>query len=219
MNDQASTNNWFAAMRRLATCAIAMLFLAAASNQSTIEESKVSESYDGKGFSNFLVLAIADSSERKQNFEDRFVRELGRSGAAAQAGWKVLPVQKGDLTAEKVDQVFSEFEFDAVLLVELIGKETREIKRAAQTLSMPNNRNQGLHTGMVSSYRTVQLPASTTEEVHVHIRSRLIDTGNAADVWIADTTTVNPKNLNKATTLLVRVLINDLRQNKLIARK
>ncbi len=200
--------------------ALAILFvftLGGAATTSSLENSIVDENYDGRGFSNFLVLAVTDTSNRRKDFEDRFVRELGRSGVDAYAGWKILPAYKDDLTREKVEQVVSEYGFDAVLLIELVGTETEEVKHAAQTLMMPSNSNTGLYRGIQKSYNTVQLPATTSEQTLVHLRTRLIETENASDVWIADTTTVNPEKLGKAITSLVRVLMNDLRENKLIA--
>ena len=202
------------------TLAILFVFtLGGAAATTSLENSIVDENYDGPGFSNFLVLAVTDTSNRRKDFEDRFVRELSRSGVSAFAGWKILPAYKDDLTREKVEQVVSENGFDAVLLIELVGRETIEVTRAAQTLMMPSNRNAGLHSGIQRSYNTVQLPATTSEQTVVHLRSRLIETEHAGDVWIADTTTVNPEKLGKAITSLVRVLINDLRENKLIARQ
>ena len=205
--------------RRLILALIFVFTLAGGAAKTSLESSKVDENYAGPGFSNILVLAVTDTTQRRKEFEDRMVRELFRAGSSAQAGWQLLPPRKDDLTMEMVKKVVDENGFDAVLLIEIVGTETVEIQREAQTMMMPNNRTSGLYRGVQKSYNTVQMPATTIEETQVHLRSRLINAETAGDVWIADTTTVNTEKLNQAITGLVRVLVNDMRSHKLIARK
>ncbi|HEU4342235.1 MAG TPA: hypothetical protein VFU31_11740 [Candidatus Binatia bacterium] len=170
--------------------------------------------YQGPPFKHILVVGIGDNESTRRTFEDEFARHMRLSGVPAVAGYTLIP-QAREADAAELKAAVAESQADAILITRLV-----HVAKRTQTypgpVSVPHPAGyQGNVYGFYTSARTSLSPVAVEYEV-VTLETNLWEVRQESLVWSATTETFSPDNVVKATAEFAQMVIQTLREQRLI---
>ena len=100
----------------------AVFALAACGTTSRTSSTLDGPSYEGSGFTNILVLGVADSYNNRASYERTLVKEIESDSVAATAHYSVTKM--GDeIDRESIEKLVNEGGFDAVLITRVLNRD------------------------------------------------------------------------------------------------
>ena len=189
----------------------AFLIIACARTGTEISQKQIDKEYKGKPVSNILVIAITGIERNRRLFEERFVAQLKSVGVDAISSEKAIPMP-ADLKLKKEDILgaVKQYENDAVIITHLIGKEEKEVY----------TRGDSVHGGIYGFYHSrYNHPGYSAESTTVRLQTNLYEVKTEKLIWSAKSRTWSQESTDRIINDVIKTLINNLQNNKIIAPK
>jgi hypothetical protein len=175
---------------------------------------QLNEVYKGKPFTNILVIAITGNEDSRRSFEKKFVEQLKSIGVGAISSEETIPMPADlELKKEAILNTINQFKNDAVIITSLINKETKE----AYTRGGVAYRD---YYGYYSSgYGYAHSPGYSSTSTTLQLETNLYDVKTEELIWSGLSKTWGKDTKNQIINDVIKVVINDLQNNKLISPK
>ena len=173
---------------------------------------QVNEAYKGKPVSDILVIAITGNEDSRRSFERIFVAHLRSAGVEAISSEEAIPMP-ADLKMKKetILNAVNKFENDAVIITHLIDREKKEVyTRGGQA-------DRGYYSFYHRSYEYD--PGSSSTSKTVRLETNLYDVKTEKLIWSVQSKTWSKDSKYRIINDVVKVVIKDLQNNKLISPK
>jgi len=196
--------------RLLATMLIGGLALIiSACASTTLDMTWRDPTYEGRPFTNVLVVGSTGNPDNRRIFEDVLVSELKGRGVQAVASYTLIPGE-GDLKRDKVVEAVKTSGADSVLSTRLVGIET---KAAQVPVQSPG-------AGDVDLYRyySPMEPQTTVRQDYqvANLESNLFDARTGKMVWWGRSQTFPTTNIGRISRDLGQNVIKALKSAKLL---
>jgi hypothetical protein len=193
---------------------MAVLLAACTKSGTQLTQQRVTEDYEGRPVSDILVIAVIDDQKTRTAFERSFVAHLESAGVEAVSSAEVLPIQ-GDLKLEKeqILSVVEKFGNDAVMITHL-----SDIK--IEDVSVRAGRNYDGYYGYYGfRFGSANDTGYATTMTTVRLKTNLYDAKTEKLIWSGQSDSWNMATQRERISGVVKVVVNDLKKNKLIAPK
>jgi hypothetical protein len=178
------------------------VFLIVSCAGTELTHKQTNEAYKGKPVSNILVIAITGNEHNRRSFEREFVAQLKSAGVEAISSEDAIPMPPDlELKKETILNAVNQFENDAVIITHLIDKEEKEVNtRGGQSVK-------GYYGFYHRRYSSLRL------------ETNLYDVKTEKLIWSGQSKTWSRDSKNQIINDVIKVVINDLQNNKLISPK
>ena len=106
----------------------ALLFFSCSGTGTELTQKQVEDAYKGKPVSDILVIAITGNEHNRRSFEKKFVAQLKSVGVDAISSEEAIPMPADlELKKEAILAAVNQYENDAVIITQLVGKETKDV--------------------------------------------------------------------------------------------
>lgn len=173
------------------------------------------QNYQGGTFDNILIVGVANQETVRRSFENTFVDQLKKENAAATASFAVMPLETRP-TEETIRAVIADIKFDSVLFTHLVGVEEEDVYHPPSYNTHPYSGMYGYH-GYVGGY--VYEPGYYTKHQTVRLETILYDTQTEQIVWSMQSETIDPNSEKALIDAKIKVVIQRLKAQGLIAGK
>ena len=172
-----------------------------------VTQKQVDDAYKEKPVSDILVIAITGNEHNRRSFEKKFVAHLKSVGVDAVASEESIPMPPDlDLKKETILNAVNQYKNDAVIITQLIGKEARDVY----------NRGGVTRMGYFSYSRN---PGYSSTSTTVRLETNLYDAKTGKLIWSGKSKTWSKESTDKIINDVIKTVINNLQENKLIAPK
>jgi hypothetical protein len=174
--------------------------------------------YQSASFKNILVLAINGSASARADFEDRMVKEMSRPGVTVVQSYSLMP--RPDATPINLDDLrgyVHDLKFDAIVTSRLLklNKKVREIQGDDFPFDPYYNTFYGFYGAVAPIvYDPTYLKTDTEAQVETNFYSTAKRDGEL--VWSGTTDTVDPRSTIRAIDGVVKILVKQFENDKLI---
>ncbi len=173
---------------------------------------QVNEAYKGKPVSNILVIAITGNEDTRRSFERKFVAQLKSAGVEAISSEEAIPMPADlELKKETILNAINQFENDAVIITHLIDIEKKEVYT-------PGARG-GYHGFYHMWHSYAHDPGYSSTRKTLRLETNLYDVKTEELIWSGQSKTWSKDSKYQIINDVIKVLINDLQNNKLISPK
>lgn len=172
-----------------------------------LAQKQVDETYKEKPVSDILVIAITGNEHNRRSFEKKFVAHLRAVGVDAVASEEAIPMPP-DLVLKKetILEAVNQYENDAVIITQLVGKEARDVY----------NRGGVTRMGYFSYSRN---PGYSSTSTAVRLETNLYDAKTGQLIWSGLTNTLSKDSTDQIMNDVIKAVITNLKQNKVIVPK
>jgi hypothetical protein len=193
-----------------------LVFLIISCAGTELSHKQVNETYTGKPVSNILVIAITGNEDSRRSFERKFVVQLKSAGVEAISSEDAIPMPADlELKKEAIINAVNQFKNDAVIITHLIDKEEKEaFSRSDEAHGGYYNFYHSRYTG---SY--ARDPGYSSTSITVRLETNLYDVKTEKLIWSGQSKTLSKDSKDQIINDVIKVVINDLQNNKLIAPK
>jgi len=210
-------------MKKLSVKWLGLLFLFAAliiscsMSGTQLTDSILSEEYSGGPVSDILVIAVTGNEKSRQQFEKTFVAHLNAAGLEAISSIEVIPMPP-DLKMEKEEilKTVEKFKNDSVIVTHLIAYDEKDVHTRDGVSRRPHYGYYGYYN-YLHNYHTDPGYSSTNRTVR--LETNLYDVKTESLIWTGKSTTWDAESKTQVRNDVIRVVINDLKLNNLIAPK
>ena len=172
-----------------------------------VTQKQVDDAYKEKPVSDILVIAITGNEHNRRSFEKKFVAHLKSVGVDAVASEESIPMPPDlDLKKETILNAVNQYENDAVIITQLIGKEARDVY----------NRGGVTRMGYFSYSRN---PGYSITSTTVRLETNLYDAKTGKLIWSGMSKTLSKDSTDHIMNDVIKAVITKLKQNKLIVPK
>ena len=172
-----------------------------------VTQKQVDDAYKEKPVSDILVIAITGNEHNRRSFEKKFVAYLKSVGVDAVASEESIPMPPDlDLKKEMILSAVNQYENDAVIITQLIGKEARDVY----------NRGGVTRMGYFSYSRN---PGYSSTSTTVRLETNLYDAKTGKLIWSGMSKTLSKDSTDHIMNDVIKAVITKLKQNKLIVPK
>ncbi|MDB4265067.1 hypothetical protein N9893_03275 [bacterium] len=188
-------------------CLFSLFFLMISCAGTEVSQTRVDDSYKGQPVSNILVIAITGNEHNRRSYEKKFVARLKSVGVDAIASEAVLPMPP-DLQLKKkaILDVVNQYKNDAVIITQLIGKEKEDVHTRGGVTRM----------GFFSYARD---PGYSSTSTTIRLETNLYDAKTGKLIWSGQSKTMSRESTDKIINEVIKAVINNWQENKLIASK
>ncbi|MGD8211327.1 MAG: hypothetical protein PVH37_09800 [Desulfobacterales bacterium] len=172
-----------------------------------VTQKQVDDAYKGKPVSDILVIAVTGNEHNRRSYEKKFVAHLKSAGVDAIASEKVMPMPADlKLKTETIVDAVNQYENDAVIITQLIGKESKDI------------RTRGPATRMGFFYYSLD-PGYSSTSTTVRLETNLYDAKTGKLIWSGNSKTLSNDETDQIMNEIIKTVINNLKMDKVIAPK
>jgi PBP1b-binding outer membrane lipoprotein LpoB len=172
-----------------------------------VTQKQVDDAYKEKPVSDILVIAITGNEHNRRSFEKKFVAHLKSVGVDAVASEESIPMPPDlDLKKETILNAVNQYKNDAVIITQLIGKEARDVY----------NRGGVTRMGYFSYSRN---PGYSSTSTTVRLETNLYDAKTGKLIWSGVSKTLSKDSTDRIMNDVIKAVITQLKQNKLIVPK
>jgi hypothetical protein len=197
-------------------CLCFFVFLVISCAGTELTHKQVNEAYKGKPISNILVIAITGNEDSRRSFERKFVVQLKSAGVEAISSEETIPMPADlELKKEAIIDAVRHFKNDAVIITHLTDKEAKEgFTRGDET-----------HRGYYGFYHSIYKgsyahdPGYSNTRKTVRLETNLYEVKTEKLIWSGQSKTISKDSKAQIIDEVIRVVINDLKNNKLISTK
>lgn len=188
-------------------CLFFLVFLIVSCAGTEISQTQVDDSYKGQPVSNILVIAITGNEHNRRSYEKKFVARLKSVGVDAFASEKVIPMPPDlQLKKETILNAVDQYENDAVIITQLIGKEKEDVF----------TRGGAARIGFFSYTRD---PSTSSTNTTVRLETNLYDAKTGKLIWSGQSKTLSRDSTDQIINEVIKAVIENWQKNKLIAPK
>ena len=172
---------------------------------------QINEVYTGKPVSNILVIGITGNEDSRRFFERKFVAKLKSVGVEAISSEDAIPMPPDlKLTKEMILNAVNQFKNDAVIITHLIDKQEKEaITRGGQAYT-------GYYGFYHSGFSYSHDPGYSSTSKTARLETNLYDVKTEKLIWSGQSKTLSKDSKDQAINDVIKVVIDDLQNNKLI---
>jgi hypothetical protein len=201
--------NWFGYLSM-----IALLFVSCSGTGTELTQKRIDDSYKGRPVSDILVIAITGNEHNRRTFEKKFVSQLKSVGVDAVSSEEAMPMPADlQLKKETILNAVQQHENDAVIITHLIGKEEKDIY----------TRGGSPHGGFYGFYRSrysyAHDPGYSSTSTTVRLQTNLYDVKTEKLIWSGKSNSWSNEAKDQIINDVIKAVITDLYNNKLIAPK
>jgi hypothetical protein len=218
------TQDTFTVKRRLMTQSsvkwfgylVSFVFMILSCAGTELTHTQLNETYSGKPVSDILVIAITGNEDSRRSFERQFVAQLKSAGVEAISSEEAIPMPADlELKKEAILNAVNQFENDAVIITHLIDKEEKEaFTRGGQA--------HGSYYGFYHSrytYSYARDPGYSRTSKTIRLETNLYDVKTEKLIWSGQSKTLSKDSKDQIINDVIKVVIKDLQNNKLISPK
>jgi len=181
-----------------------------------LTHTQVNEAYKGKPVSNILVIGITGNEDSRRSFERKFVAQLKSAGVEAISSEDAIPMPADlELKKETILKAVNQFKNDAVIITHLIDKEEKEV------FTRGGEADRGYygfyHSRYTFSY--ARDPGYSNTSKTIRLETNLYDVKTEKLIWSGQSKTLSKDSKDQIINDVIKVVINDLQNNKLISPK
>jgi hypothetical protein len=189
-----------------------LVFLIISCAGTELTPTQVNEAYKEKPVSDILVIAITGNEDTRRSFERKFVAQLKSAGVEAISSEDAIPMPADlELKKETILNAINQFENDAVIITHLIDREKKEVH------------TRGGHEGYYGFYLNRHSysydPGYSSTRKTLRLETNLYDAKTEKLIWSGQSKTWSKDPKNQIINDVIKVVINDLQNNKLISPK
>ena len=190
------------------------VFLIVSCAGTELTHKQANEAYKGKPVSNILVIAITGNEHNRRSFEREFVAQLESAGVEAISSEDAIPMPPDlELKKKTILNAVNQFKNDAVIITHLIDKEEKEVNtRGGQAVK-------GYYGFYHRRYSYARNPSYSSTSKTLRLETNLYDVKTEKLIWSGQSKTWSRDSKNKIINDVIKVVINDLQNNKLISPK
>jgi len=186
------------------------LIISCAGTETELTQNQVNEAYKGKPVSDILVIAITGNEDSRRSFERKFVARLKSAGVEAISSEEAIPMPADlELKKEMILSAVNQFENDAVIITRLIDREVKEVYTHGGTA----------RGGYYGYYSRHSAPGYASTSKTIRLETNLYDVKTEKLIWSGQSKTFSKDSKDLMINDVIRVLVNDLQNNKLITPK
>ncbi len=197
---------WFA----IVACSV---LISACGGGTKLTNKQIDEDRRGKPVANLLVIAVTYDQEVRRSFENKLVAQLKATGIEAVTSLDVIPISETQqLEKEKVLEVVGEFGNDAAIITHLVYTGDKEVitRDFAGARSKYN---------FLWSYGNAYSPGYSSTRAIIRLITNLYDVKTEKLIWSGESETTKPDSLEQTIDDVIKVVIKDLKNNKLLPPK
>jgi hypothetical protein len=192
----------------------AFVFLIISCAGTELTHKQVNEAYKGKPVSDILVIAITGNEDSRRSFEQRFVAQLEAAGVEAIASVDAIPMPADlEMKKEAILDAVNQFGNDAVIITHLIDKGVKDV----YTRTGPAHR--GYYGFYSSRYSYAHTSGYSSTSTTLRLETNLYDVKTEKLIWSGQSKTLSQDSRKQIINDVIKVVINDLQNNKLISPK
>ncbi len=190
------------------------VFLIVSCAGTKLTHKQANEAYKGKPVSNILVIAITGNEHNRRSFEREFVAQLESAGVEAISSEDAIPMPPDlELKKETILNAVNQFKNDAVIITHLIDKEEKEVNtRGGQAVG-------GYYGFYHRRYSYARDPSYSSTSKTLRLETNLYDVKTEKLIWSGQSKTWSRDSKNQIINDVIKVVINDLQNNKMISPK
>jgi len=184
---------------------VAFLIMSCAGTE--ITQTPVDHAYKGGPVSNILVIAITGNEHNRRTYEKKFVARLKSVGVDAFASEEAIPMPPDlQLKKETIVNAVKQYENDAVIITQLIGKEKEDVY----------TRGGAARLGFFSYTRD---PGISSTNTIVRLETNLYDAKTGKLIWSGKSKTMSKDSTDRIMNEVIKAVIDDWQKNKIIGPK
>ena len=182
----------------------AFLIISCSGTGTEISQTQFDDAYKEKPVSNILVIAITGNEHNRRTYEKKFVARLKSVGVDAFASEDAIPMPP-DLQLEKemILKAVAQYENDAVIITQLIGKEKEDVY----------TRGGVARVGFFSYTRD---PGFSSTNTTVRLETNLYDAKTGKRIWSGQSKTMSKDSTNHIMNDEIKAVVNNWQKNKII---
>ena len=163
-----------------------------------------------------MIVAVTENTRNRLIFEREFVEEFTKAGIKAIASIDVIPPEE----ASNEDAILAESqkrEISMIMVTHLIGVDEKSVYHPPKTRTVSRGGYYGrFHSYYPRVYEYVHEPGYYTKHKSVNLETNLYETETQKLIWSVTSETLDPKSVNTIIESLSKVIIKDLRKQKLL---
>jgi hypothetical protein len=195
-------------------CLFIFIFLIISCAGTELVHTQINEEFKGKPVSDILVIAITGNEHNRRVFERKFVEQLKLVGVEAISSKDAISMPADlKLKKETILNAVNKFENDAVIITHLIDKEEKEVHtRGVETA-------RGFYGFYLMGHNYAYDPGYSSTRKTLQLETNLYDVKTEKLIWSGRSKTLSRDPKNQIIYDLIKVVINDLQNNRLISPK
>ena len=187
-------------------CLLSFAFLIISCAGTELSQTQVDDAHKGEPVSNILVIAVTGNEHNRRSFEKKFVERLKSIGVNAFASEEAIPMPADlKLKKETILNAVNQYENDAVIITQLIGKEKEDVYTRGG--------------GRRGFFRYSHDPGYSSTSTTVRLETNLYDAKTGKLIWSGKSKTWSKESTDKIINDVIKTVINSWQKNKLIAPK
>jgi len=199
---------------RLTATALALLALAACGSTSRTISTFDGPAYSGPGFTNVLVLAVADSYNNRATFERTLAKEISSGGASATAYYSLTKMDD-QIDRPAIEKLVQKGGFDAVLITRVLSSDIVSNEKTGSSATKVTRKDSALFR---YDYEELNEPATLTVDVNAIISSELFSVASGDKVWAIETNISENSSVGVIVVDAADIVARELRRGGLIAK-
>ena len=174
----------------------------------------VEQANRAKPVSDILVIYVGGDANTRQYFENKFVAQFKSVGVDAVSSTKAITMPSNlQIEKDAIMQAVDQYESDAVLITHLTDFDRKEARNRIDPAEFGYY---GYYGRLYAYYRD---PGYVGTSTTVHLESNLYRVETEKLIWSGETKTWNKETKGEIIEDVIRVVVADLKKNKLIAPK
>ncbi len=195
----------------------ATLALAACGTTSRTSSTLEGPAYEGAGFSNVLVLGIADNYNNRATFERTLVKEIESDSVAATAHYSLTKMDD-EIDRASIEKLVEEGGFDAVLITRVLNREfDSKLKVGSSSTKVTRKDADRVADLFRYEYQELNEPVSLTTEINVIISSELFSTASRSRVWAIESDISDAESVGLLVLDAAAIVARQLRRDNMLA--
>jgi len=179
-----------------------------------ITQKQVDDAYKGKPVSDILVIAITGNEHNRRSFEKKFVARLKSVGVDAISSEEAIPMPADlELKKETILTAVNQYENDAVIITHLVGKEEKDV------YTRGGSGHRGFYGFYSSRHSIARDPGYASTSTTVLLETNLYDVKTEKLIWSGKSDSWSRDSKDQIINDVIKAVINDLQNSKLIAPK
>jgi len=189
-----------------------MTLVIAACASTSLTNSWRDPAYTGPQLKKVMVMGVSTQPSVRRVFEDEFVNELKAAGVEAVASYTLIP-QDGKADEATLQRAVHESGADGALISRLVRRETKTQVTPGYYQPVPA---MGFYGWYSSAWIGYYEPPTVYQYDVVTLETSLYDIDAQRLLWAGTTETFSPSNVRKDTRDLAKLIIDALKQQRLI---
>ncbi len=202
---------------KLSVLFCAALAFAACGTTSRTSSTLEGPAYEGAGFSNVLVLGIADNYNNRATFERTLVKEIESDSVAATAHYSLTKMDD-EIDRASIEKLVEEGGFDAVLITRVLNREfDSKLKVGSSSTKVTRKDADRVADLFRYEYQELNEPVSLTTEINVIISSELFSTASRSRVWAIESDISDAESVGLLVLDAAAIVARQLRRDNMLA--